>query len=165
MKKKIHSYEIVLAVLAIIVIAAGLFMPKTGPLVLADEFCDSLVIWILGIWVILRAIRRKGNVTASVKTAKIFTVVVCIAVGLWFTGGVAADLVKGPERAVLSDIQVSKSQTRTGIFSLHYYVTGTDNAGERIRLEISGNDYSKISGRDTIRVEYYKNTRRMVRFL
>ena len=44
----------------------------------------------------------------------------------------ALDLVSGPETAQLTDIQVSRSQAHTGIFSLHYYLTGTDSRGERV---------------------------------
>lgn len=165
MKKVIHTYEIIFCILVLAVIAVGFLMPKTGTLVLIDEFCDSLVIWFICIFVIVRIVRSKGNFTVGVKVARITVIVICAVVGLWFTGGVVADLVTGPETETLSDIQVSRSQAHTGIFSLHYYLTGTDSRGERIRLEISGNDYSGFSGRDTIRVEYYGNTRRIVRFM
>lgn len=77
----------------------------------------------------------------------------------------ALDLVSGPETAQLTDIQVSRSQAHTGIFSLHYYLTGTDSRGERVRLEISGDDYTRLSGSSSVTVEYYRHTGRIVKYL
>lgn len=65
----------------------------------------------------------------------------------------------------MTDIQVSRSQAHTGIFSLYYYLTGTDSQGERVRLEISGDDYARLSGRSSVTDEYYRHTGRIVRYI
>lgn len=51
----------------------------------------------------------------------------------------------------------------TGIFSHHYYLTGSDNEDEILRLEISGEDYGRLQQGQTVRVEYYKHTGRIVK--
>lgn len=43
-RRKITKYEIILCVLVLAVIVAGLLLPKTGELVLLDEFCNISVI-------------------------------------------------------------------------------------------------------------------------
>lgn len=53
----------------------------------------------------------------------------------------------------------------TGLFSLHYYLIGTDRQGERIQLEISGDDYTRLSGSNSVTIEYYKHTGRIVRYI
>ena len=53
-RTRIKTYEVILCVIVLVIIAAGLMMPKTGPLVLADEFCDAAAKWILSICVIVR---------------------------------------------------------------------------------------------------------------
>lgn len=55
-RRKITKYEIILCVLVLAVIVAGLLLPKTGELVLLDEFCNISVIWIVCIYVVVRVI-------------------------------------------------------------------------------------------------------------
>ena len=113
------------------VIAAGLLLPETGNLVLLDEFCDVAVIWI-----------------------------VCIAVALWFSKDIGLDLAAGPQTATLTDIQLSKAQAHTGIFSHHYYLTGSDNNGVTLRAEITGEEYSRLPQGGTVTIEYYDTRER-----
>lgn len=164
-KRKIQTYEIILCIFVLAVVAAGLLMPKTGPLVMIDEICDIVAVWTVCIYVIVRIIQSRGRFQASVKAARILVIAACVAIGVLFTGSTALDLVSGPEMAQLTDIQVSRSQAHTGIFSLHYYLTGTDSRGERVRLEISGDDYTRLSGSSSVTVEYYRHTGRIVRYL
>ncbi len=164
-KRKIQTYEIILCIFVLAVVAAGLLMPKTGPLVMIDEICDIVAIWTVCIYVIVRIIQSRGRFQASVKAARVLVIAACVAIGVLFTRSTALDLVSGPVTAQLTDIQVSRSQAHTGIFSLHYYLTGTDSRGERVRLEISGDDYTRLSGSSSVTVEYYRHTRRIVRYL
>ena len=164
-KRKIQTYEIILCIFVLAVGAAGLLMPKTGPLVMIDEICDIVAIWTVCIYVIVRIIQSRGRFQASVKAARVLVIAACVAIGVLFTRSTALDLVSGPVTAQLTDIQVSRSQAHTGIFSLHYYLTGTDSRGERVRLEISGDDYTRLSGSSSVTVEYYRHTRRIVRYL
>ena len=164
-KRKIQTYEIILCIFVLAVVAAGLLMPKTGPLVMIDEICDIVAVWTVCIYVIVRIIQSRGRFQASVKAVRILVIAACVVIGVLFTGSTALDLVSGPEMAQLTDIQVSRSQAHTGIFSLHYYLTGTDSRGERVRLEISGDDYTRLSGSSSVTVEYYRHTGRIVRYL
>ena len=164
-KRKIQTYEIILCIFVLAVVAAGLLMPKTGPLVMIDEICDIVAIWTVCIYVIVRIIQSRGRFPASAKAARILVIAACVVIGVLFTGSTALDLVSGPETARLTDIQVSRSQAHTGIFSLHYYLTGTDSRGERVRLEISGDDYTRLSGSSSVTVEYYRHTGRIVKYL
>ena len=165
MKRKIQTYEIILCIFVLAVVAAGLLMPKTGPLVMIDEICDIVAVWTVCIYVIVRIILSRGRFQASAKAARILVIAACVVIGVLFTGSTALDLVSGPETARLTDIQVSRSQAHTGIFSLHYYLTGTDSRGERVRLEISGDDYTRLSGSSSVTVEYYRHTGRIVKYL
>lgn len=165
MKKKIRLYEIILCVFMFAVIVAGLFMPKTGVLVMVDEICDILVIWSVCVCVIVRIILGRGQFTASVRIVRMFVITACVVIGILFTGDVALDLVSGTKTVQLSEIQVRRSQTHTGLFSLHYYLIGTDRQGERIQLEISGDDYTRLSGSNSVTIEYYKHTGRIVRYI
>ena len=164
-KRKIQTYEIILCIFVLAVVAAGLLMPKTGSLVMIDEICDIVAVWTVCIYVIVRIIQSRGRFQASVKAARVLVIAACVAIGVLFTRSTALDLVSGPVTAQLTDIQVSRSQAHTGIFSLHYYLTGTDSRGERVRLEISGDDYTRLSGSSSVTVEYYRHTRRIVRYL
>ena len=164
-KRKIQTYEIILCIFVLAVVAAGLLMPKTGSLVMIDEICDIVAVWIVCIYVIVRIIQSRGRFQASVKAVRILVIAACVVIGVLFTGSTALDLVSGPETARLTDIQVSRSQAHTGIFSLHYYLTGTDSRGERVRLEISGDDYTRLSGSSSVTVEYYRHTGRIVKYL
>ena len=164
-KRKIQTYEIILCIFVLAVVAAGLLMPKTGPLVMIDEICDIVAIWTVCIYVIVRIIQSRGRFQASVKAARILVIAACVVIGVLFTRSTALDLVSGPVTAQLTDIQVSRSQAHTGIFSLHYYLTGTDSRGERVRLEISGDDYTRLSGSSSVTVEYYRHTGRIVKYL
>ena len=164
-KRKIQTYEIILCIFVLAVVAAGLLMPKTGSLVMIDEICDIVAVWTVCIYVIVRIIQSRGRFPASAKAARILVIAACVVIGVLFTGSTALDLVSGPETARLTDIQVSRSQAHTGIFSLHYYLTGTDSRGERVRLEISGDDYTRLSGSSSVTVEYYRHTGRIVKYL
>ena len=164
-KRKIQTYEIILCIFVLAVVAAGLLMPKTGPLVMIDEICDIVALWTVCIYVIVRIIQSRGRFQASVKAARVLVIAACVAIGVLFTRSTALDLVSGPVTAQLTDIQVSRSQAHTGIFSLHYYLTGTDSRGERVRLEISGDDYTRLSGSSSVTVEYYRHTGRIVKYL
>ena len=164
-KRKIQTYEIILCIFVLAVVAAGLLMPKTGSLVMIDEICDIVAVWTVCIYVIVRIIQSRGRFQASVKAVRILVIAACVVIGVLFTRSTALDLVSGPETAQLTDIQVSRFQAHTGIFSLHYYLTGTDSRGERVRLEISGDDYTRLSGSSSVTVEYYRHTGRIVRYL
>lgn len=164
MNRKLEIYEIVCCVFLVIAIIAGLIMPKTGPFVLADEICDMAVIWIVCIVIIARTVCYSNESSFMGKAVRGVVIFPLLAFGIWLTRDVVLDVVSGPETAEFSDLQVSQTQANTGIFSQHYYLEATDDEGERFRFEISGKVDSEIQGRDTIRIEYYRHTERIVRF-
>ena len=63
----------------------------------------------------------------------------------------------------MSEIQTGKSRAHS-VFSQHYYLKGTDSLGETLRMEISGEDYTRLSGCSTVTVAYYRNTGRIAGF-
>ena len=160
--RKIKNHEIILCILVLAVIAAGLLLPETGNLVLLDEFCVA-VIWIVCIYVIVRVLRNRTALPFSGRAAGVAAVIVCIAVALWFSKDIGLDLAAGPQTATLTDIQLSKAQAHTGIFSHHYYLTGSDNNGVTLRAEITGEEYSRLPQGGTVTIEYYEHTRRIVK--
>ena len=161
--RKIKNHEIILCILVLAVIAAGLLLPETGNLVLLDEFCDVAVIWIVCIYVIVRVLRNRTALPFSGRAAGVAAVIVCIAVALWFSKDIGLDLAAGPQTATLTDIQLSKVQAHTGIFSHHYYLTGSDNNGVTLRAGITGEEYSRLPQGGTVTIEYYEHTRRIVK--
>lgn len=161
--RKIKNHEIILCILVLAVIAAGLLLPETGNLVLLDEFCDVAVIWIVCIYMIVRVLRNRTALPFSGRAAGVAAVIVCIAVALWFSKDIGLDLAAGPQTATLTDIQLSKAQAHTGIFSHHYYLTGSDNNGVTLRAEITGEEYSRLPQGGTVTIEYYEHTRRIVK--
>ena len=161
--RKIKNHEIILCILVLAVIAAGLLLPETGNLVLLDEFCDVAVIWIVCIYVIVRVLRNRTALPFSGRAAGVAAVIVCIAVALWFSKDIGLDLAAGPQTATLTDIQLSKAQAHTGIFSHHYYLTGSDHNGEKVRAEITGEEYNRLPKGGTVTIEYYEHTRRIVK--
>ena len=163
-RRKITKYEIILCVLVLAVIVAGLLLPKTGELVLLDEFCNISVIWIVCIYVVVRVIHNWKTGEKSTKTAGVIIAAVCAELCLWFTKDLAADLVSGTKTVILTDIEVRESQAHTGIFSHHYYLLGMDPQGERIRVEISADDYTRtrLAGNATAVLVYYEHTGRAV---
>ena len=68
-KRKIQTYEIILCIFVLAVVAAGLLMPKTGSLVMIDEICDIVAVWTVCIYVIVRIIQSRGRFQASVKSS------------------------------------------------------------------------------------------------
>ena len=162
-ERKIKKYEIILCILVLAVIAAGLLLPETGNLVLLDELCNAAVIWIACIYVIVRALRNRTALPFSGRAAGVAAVIVCIAVALWFSKDIGLDLAAGPQTATLTDIQLSKAQAHTVIFSHHYYLTGSDNNGVTLRAEITGEEYSRLPQGGTVTIEYYEHTRRIVK--
>lgn len=163
-KRKLEVYEIVLCIFTLIVIVIGLMMPKTGRFVLADEICDSIVIWSVCVFVTARIVRHCRVSSLTGKMVRGIVVIMLLVFSLWFSKDVALDVVSGPESTALSNLEVSQMQAHTGIFSRHYYVMGTDASGEYLRLEISGKDCLELSGRDKIQMKYYRNTNRVVEF-
>lgn len=153
--------EIIFLIASIVIVILGLFMPKSGDLVLFDELFTVLVIWIVCIYVIYKVYMLQKSEKKSQTIIRIILVLCCVLVGVFFSYGLVIDVFSGTEEVCLSDIKLSKSQGMYGIISLRYYVSGTDSNGETFRFEISGNDYEMYLNREIIFVEYYEYTDRV----
>lgn len=159
---KVHRLDIIFCVVLLALIVMGILLPKTGPLVLMNEACDLLIIWIICIFISIRLIRPDKARAAAAKAWRVTAIVACAVICIWFTKDVVLDMAEGPQRVVLENVEVSHSQAHTGILSSHYYLTGTDPQGKKMRLEISGGDYTDLSGQKTVSVKCYKHTRRVL---
>lgn len=168
---KIGYMEMAAGAAAAAVIVLGLFMPRSGQYVLADEICDVIVLWIVCFYLIaagVRNIHRKRNDNSAYKSRRgnmiiIAAIIICISFSAWISGDIVKDITGGTDSVYLAETYVSKTQGHTGIFSCHYYLHGKDETGNTLRLEISGDDYSRLSRTDRVQVEYYLNTKRVVR--
>ena len=160
--KRLKKQEIIFFILVLAVIAAGLLLPKTGELVLLDEFCNLSVIWIVCAYLVIRVVRNRSLLSASRKALGTGAVIVCFALALWFSKDLMLDLSSGSQTVELKDIQVSESLAHTGIFSHHYYLTGSHN-NETLRFEISAKEYSQLKPGASVTAEVYKHTGRIVK--
>lgn len=113
--KRLKKQEIIFFVLVLAVIAADLLLPKTGELVLLDEFCDLSVIWIVCAYLVIRVVRNRTLLSASRKALGAGVVIVCFALALWFSKDLVLDLSSGSQTVELKDIQVSESLAHTEI--------------------------------------------------
>ena len=160
--RKIKKYEIRLAVLALIVIVMNFVIPKTGSLVLLDELCGVAIFVIIGIWAVCR-LADKGKKEETIgKVICILIAAISLITAVWLGSKIIRDLSAGPETVILTDLQVNHYQGHSGIFSSHYYMIGTDSQGEKFRAEISGRDYTELSGEDRVTITYYRYTDRIL---
>lgn len=154
---RIKKYEILLCLLILGAIAAGLILPGTGPSALPDEFCNRAVLWIGCIYVMMWLLRKKKYK----KSVRMVIMALCVAACVWIARDPVRDLAKGPRNVKLSDIQTIHSQSASGILSSHYYLTGTMEDGERLRVEISSDDCIRMKNAKEVRIEYYPYTGRV----
>lgn len=163
--KKTKKAEIVLVVLVLLDVAVGLLLPKTGELILLAELCNTSIIWIVFVYLVVKVVKNRKALAASGKVIGTVLIILCFVFGIWFSKDIALDLFTGSQTIKLNDIQVSQSQGHTGIFSHHYYLTGFDQDDQTLRLEISGKEYESLKDDRSVMVEYYKHTGRIVRVL
>ena len=163
MKRKFTGkFEFWALIFLLIIIGAGVLLPKTGHLVLLDELCDAAVFLMVSVLVAVYMIQRRKSLGKGAKIIGGAVILICAAAGVWFGKDIVLDGINGPQRQALMQVQVSRSQAHTGIFSSHYWLDGINGAGEKIRLEISGSDYSRLSGSHQVTVMYYPRTGRVV---
>lgn len=162
MQKKIKLIENVLLVVTFIVLVIGLFMPKTGPNVLMDEFFEILLWWCIGGYVVCKIVEAGKKGTASQIRGRIIVVIVGILLCVWVSRNVVVDITSGTETIILHNASVSRYQGFAGALTVHYHITGEDEEGNTCRFEISQSDYSKYVNGGTVKVKYYPKTERVV---
>ena len=147
---------------ALILIAAKFFMPKTGPTALLDELCIPLLLLLISVWSVCRLMRRKQEIKNTGKAILVVAAVIGLSAAVWLGSRIVRDLAAGPETVRLTGLQVTHAQGHSGVFFSHYYLTGTDPSGNVFRAEISGRDYSDLSGARSAVVTYYRRTERIL---
>lgn len=156
--------ETVLLTAAAAGVVGTMLLPASGSLALAHELAGIVPVLAGGLWLV-----KVTVMIYSQKDWKNMLLVACVAVVLLgFSvlkiGQTAADASQGSRSMVLYNCDVESTMGTKGIFSLSYKLRGVDAMGERHRLRISGVDARKLEGMDTVTVEYYANTKRVVVF-
>lgn len=152
-----------------ILIVLSVVLPPSGETALLNELCDILIIWVAVIYIILKIIKsRKAEKTKiiSSKIVKIAVAAALVSAGILFSSSLTADMLSGPKTVILYEPEVSSRQGHTGIFSLHYYLSGEDENGTVHRMEISGDEYQSAQreNKHEITVQYYERTKRLFRY-
>lgn len=127
-----------------------------------DEFFDTAVVWFVVVILIKKIIKIPQLSQRPQKVWKIFTIFIGVVVIGWFALRYASDITCGTQSKSIKNVEVSKYQGRFGYISLHYYITGLDENGDKLRFEISADDYSRLSNRSCVTIVYYKHTKRVV---
>lgn len=149
-------------VTAFIIVMVGMFLPKTGPYVLVDEIFDVLLFWIIAIYLVCKTVGIRKTGTQVQKKARIIVAIVGVILCIWISKNVVADIVSETKQVVLHNITVSRYQGLAGLLTVRYYMMGEDEAGNRVRFEISADDYTKYMYGDTVKIIYYPKTDRVV---
>lgn len=160
---KIKLGDTICYVLFLIFIIISCITPKTGKYVLVDELFEVLLVWMVCIYVVVKILRSPKAKSSYQKTARIFVIVGCTVISIWWAKNMVLDAVNGTEKVHLFDTSVSQYQGPSGIISRHYYLEGTDENGEKMSVEISGKEYEKLLYAQSVVVEYYRYTDRIVK--
>jgi len=156
--------ETVLLTAAAAGVVGSLLVPASGSLALLHELVGIVPMLAGGLWLVKITVMIYNQ-----KDWKNMLLVACVAVVLLgFSalkiGQTAADAAQGSQRVVLYNCDVESTMGTKGIFSLRYKLRGEDASGERYRLHLSGSDAQKLEHMDTVTVEYYAHTKRVVVF-
>lgn len=157
-------FEKILLAAGAVGVAGILLIPASGSLALVHEAASILPVMVFGFWLVKVAVNVFRN--KEWKNLLLFVSVAVFLLGFSALkiGQTAADAAQGSQSVVLYNCDVETTMGTKGIFSLHYKLRGVDASGERYRLHISGADAQALEGADTVNVEYYANTKRVVRF-
>ena len=154
------SEPFIIIILLLVFVVAGVILPNAGSLALADELAFVLLIWTLCVYLIIKTVRSESVKAKTTKGVRAVIIAVCIIASVLFSKNLVLDAVNGTETVYLQNIEVSRSQGTSGIFSQHYYVTGYNEDYDRIKIEITAEKYSILSGADSAVIEYYVHTGR-----
>ena len=151
----------IFCIVAFVILVVGFFLPKTGPNVLVDEVFEILIWWLVELYLLCKILIKRDTGTRTQKKARIVIGLVGILLCMWINKNVVADMMTGTEEVVLHDVEVSRYQGYAGIVAVHYYLTGSDEAGNAVRFEVSEDDYYQYMYGGTVRVTYYPKTDRV----
>ena len=158
---KFHIIDTIFWIVAFVVLVVGLLLPKTGPYVLVDEIFDVLLWWLVGLYLVGKMLIMRKDGTKAQRIGRIVVGIAGIVLCIWTSRNVVVDMMTGTEEVILHNIQVSRYQGRAGILSVHYYLWGVDGTGNKVRFEISEDDYYQYKYGGTVKVIYYPKTDRV----
>ncbi len=160
--KKIFRDDFIFYIFMIIVLVIGWLLPKTGAFVLVDELFEILFVCLVAALVIFTILRMDKANSHIQKVGRIAIIIAALAIVIFFSKNLMIDVIGGTQRTGVEHVEVSRQQGRFGIISMRYYISGVDKEGNRVRFEISGNDYSRLLDKKSVTVEYYESTKRVV---
>ena len=73
------KFEFWALIFLLIIIGAGVMLPKTGPLVLLDELCDAAVLLMVSVLVAVYMIQRRKSLGKGAKIIGGAVIVICAA--------------------------------------------------------------------------------------
>lgn len=151
--------------IAVVALVCALLLPDTGELVLLDEACLAIVVFVVGVRLLIMAIvlSKKEKFSRTVCMA-FFVTAVFLGVFGASAKSIAVDFVHESETITLTECNVERETGILGIFSLKYALTGIDENGQMQKYKISGQDYEYLASRETVTIECYINTKRIVSY-
>lgn len=160
--KKIPMFYIVLSSIAVVALICSILVPEIGKLALLNELFNvlamgSIIVMLIKALMVL-IISRKISSILLVTTV---ILIICMVAGSKSIKAVK-DIVSGPEWITISNCDLERRNTSSGIFSLNYYLKGEDSNGNEYRFSISGKEYNILNGDDEVTVLCYRNTGRIV---
>lgn len=162
--KKLPVFYIACVGVMIVCILLTLIIPEIGEMTLLNEVFISCAMVVFDIMLIRACIlvAKSKNVLNTLLILATIVVIGCIA-GANMVNTVK-DVAAGPGYVTLHDCTLERRGTLRGIFSLRYYLIGSDSKGNEHRLTISGDEYDLFQGEKEVTVLYYENTNRIIRF-
>lgn len=161
-KSKLNVFDKVIIVIVIICFIVALLIPPISSLVLLEELCNAILFYSIAIWLIKLAIGIKNSQTFKKIIIILLLMLVLLGIATMKAKNILFDVFNGEKNIILSNLEIEKRSTKRGIFSLKYYLNGTDNNGKEYRFEISGDAYEKILQEDIISVRGFENTGRVI---
>lgn len=161
-KSKLNIFDKIIICIVIVCFIVALLIPTISSLVLLEELCNAILFYSIAIWLIKLAIAIKNSQAFKKVIVILLLMLVFLGVATVTTKNILFDVFNGEKTIILSNLEIEKRSTKRGIFSLKYYLNGTDDNGKEYRFEISGNAYEKILQEDIISVKGFENTGRVV---
>lgn len=148
----------------LILILLSLLLPHSGPTALFGAFMRTAAIACALFFVAFRIIKSRPRQALRQQAMPGFAAAACIIAALFFLAAPVLDLVKGPVSVNLHNVQTIHESGFFGILSSHYCLSGVSDDGKKVKIEISGSDFTDFSGQTSIHAEYYLHTKLLVRF-
>ncbi len=165
MKKFVLKYkETIFYGICVLLIILKLFAPKSGEYVLLSELLETLLLCMIAVGLAYVGVQKFGTSDKRKKISKYCAIVLCVLLCILVAKNLTLDVISGPKEIQLTEITVGKSRYTKSFIGFHYYLYGNNKMGQNMRLEISGDDYTKLQNEDTIFVTYYENTNRVVEY-